>query len=1027
VPDDQEQHYDINKLHFVFAIASIILLVTIGWMFAADYSREWRDYQKEFRKMEMVKTRVKHDAETIKLNASAEFTELEKNYQAEKTLYIKKCPDEKKTTREAAQLKAETDLINQNYQFTKAELDAAKYEYEKSGHDPKATKSKQQAATKRLHDLEKKVSDISLKLEESNQRLKVKNDLLAACHEQLKALEQQERTLTKQKSILERKLSKVDPASMSFTNQIADMVRDMPIIDFANPNYKVDQIVLKDITDDVVYMRVPKVDRCTTCHLGIANPEYKNAPQPFTAHPNLELYIGKNSPHPLEEFGCTSCHQGRGRGTDFVSAAHTPSSKEEEEEWKKKYHWHEYHHWETPMYPVQYTEAGCFKCHSTETTIKGAEKLNLGMNLIERAGCYACHVIDKYKDWPKPGPDLTHVGSKLSKEWTYRWIADPRAFRPDTWMPSYFGQSNNNDPESTARSAQEIHAMVTYLFSASSEFPVNPMPSWGDPKKGEEIVTAVGCLACHKTQPAKEGTPTTRQTLHDEHGPSLTGLANKTSKEWIYNWIKDPVRYHPETRMPNFRLSDQEAADVAAYLATGKNDPFETKVIPAVDEAVVNAITAGFLRKTSSVKQTQEQIAKMSLEEKLKFSGERLIGQYGCYSCHNIKGFENFKPIGTELNEEGSKTLHNLDFGFVHIEHSKEAWFRQKLKDPRIFDQGRARTPDEKLKMPNFYLKDEEIEAISTVLLGLVKDKPAPSMMKPRTPENLYIEEGQKLIRQFNCQACHVIEGEGGAIQPKVVDWLVKYDGRSQSEAQNLLSSFGPPNLLGEGKKVQSEWLFRFLHEPVVIRPWLKLRMPTYNFNVAHLNALVKYFNAHDKQPFPFTSLAEDIRTSPEEIEAGKKLFSNDYFGCAQCHVVGNKLPPGTPDSWAPDLSLAGTRLKPEWVVEWIKNPTALMPGTKMPTFYDPNSFDQAGPEDVLAGDEKRQIKALRDYLFSLKPGEQQAQAPTAVPPAKVIAPAQEETLQQEKGLSGGSATQEKQDAPATSPAPAPTEEEWEW
>jgi hypothetical protein len=37
-----------------------------------------------------------------------------------------------------------------------------------------------------------------------------------------------------------------------------------------------------------------------------------------------------------------------------------------------------------------------------------------------------------------------------------------------------------------------------------------------------------------------------------------------------------------------------------------------------------------------------------------------------------------------------------------------------------------------------------------------------------------------------------------------------------------------------------------------------------------------------------------------------------------------------------------------------------------MPTFYDPANFDTSGPDDVLNGDENRQIQALRDYLLTL-------------------------------------------------------------
>ena len=132
------------------------------------------------------------------------------------------------------------------------------------------------------------------------------------------------------------------------------------------------------------------------------------------------------------------------------------------------------------MLPQQYVEASCLKCHSGETVIKGAKKLNLGLNLVEKAGCYSCHNIDKYKGWPKPGPNLTKLPSKASKDWIYRWIQDPTSFRHNTWMPSFFNQSNNSDPESQARVVQEIHAIVNYLFQNSEEYKKNDIPMAGD-------------------------------------------------------------------------------------------------------------------------------------------------------------------------------------------------------------------------------------------------------------------------------------------------------------------------------------------------------------------------------------------------------------------------------------------------------------------------------------------------------------------------------------------------------------------
>jgi len=962
VAENQERHYKITTLNFLFAMAALILLGALLSMFAYDYSRGWKKYQRDFRDLEVEKTRVKYDLEMSSLKEKPEYQDLFKQIESIKRETAQKSSEIKKLEAESGRIQSQYDINNQQSQFAKAQYDAARYHYEEavSHHKPEAAKIQ-----KNINELEQRINNLRLNLEKFQaQQHNIQNKILGYTSK-LKSLQKDLKPLTKQVDIYERKLKKIDWDEMPLANKFAGMIRDLPVIDFANPNDRVQQIVLHDIKDSVNFMSVPKVDRCTTCHLGIANPDYKDAPQPFTTHPHLELFVGNNSAHPLEEFGCTTCHEGRGRGTSFFSAAHTPSSEEQKKKWEEKYNWKEDHEWEHPMYPSQFTEASCFKCHSGQTVIKGAEKLNVGMNLIERAGCFSCHTIEKYKDWPKTGPDLTKLAAKTSKDWAYRWIADPQSFRHNTWMPSFFGQSNSNDPESQKRSQQEIQAIVSYLFTKSSSFNLETVSKNGNPKKGEELVASLGCFACHNTQPESAPKERTRDTLHREQGPNLIGLGSKTTKEWLFNWLKDPNRYHPETKMPNLRLSNEEASDIAAYLTADKNIPFMKTPTPKLDEKVLNEITSEFLKKSVSIVDTKDHLAKMSTDEKLIYSGEKLIRYYGCFACHNISGFEKDKPIGTELTEEGSKDVERLDFGFVDIEHSQQAWFMQKLKDPRIFDHNLIKEPYDKLRMPNFHFTEEEAQAITTALMGFVKDRPEPSKLEPRTAHNQAIEEGQKLVRQFNCQGCHMIEGEGGAIQPTITDWLVKFQNRSEGEAKSVTTSFSPPNLIGEGKKVQTQWLFEFLHRSETIRPWLSVRMPTYHFDTAQLNTLLKYFSALDKEEFPFSEPAPEAM-SPEELEAAQKLFSKDYFGCAQCHIVGDKMPAGSSESWAPNFALAKKRLKPKWIIEWLHNPQALLPGTKMPTYFDPQNFAASGPEDILNGDEEKQIKVLRDYLLTL-------------------------------------------------------------
>ena len=212
-------------------------------------------------------------------------------------------------------------------------------------------------------------------------------------------------------------------------NKLGDIVRDLPILDFLDPYYKVNQIVVADVKYDVNFAAVPVVDRCTSCHLGIDNPDFSDAPQPYTTHPNLDLYVTSNSPHPMNNFGCTSCHGGRSRGTSFVSSSHTPNSSEDKERWKEKHDWKVNHHWLTPMLPTKYTEASCFKCHNNTSDLAGGEKINLGLTLIDQAGCNGCH---HNEDWPtlaKSGPNLKRINEKLTEDWVSKWVKNPRHFR----------------------------------------------------------------------------------------------------------------------------------------------------------------------------------------------------------------------------------------------------------------------------------------------------------------------------------------------------------------------------------------------------------------------------------------------------------------------------------------------------------------------------------------------------------------------------------------------------------------------
>ena len=147
------------------------------------------------------------------------------------------------------------------------------------------------------------------------------------------------------------------------------------------------------------------------------------------------------------------------------------------------------------------------------------------------------------------------------------------------------------------------------------------------------------------------------------------------------------------------------------------------------------------------VEESNSRLVAMSYNEKLDYVADKSIRHYGCYTCHNITGYETDKPIGAELTFEGSKPIEKLDFGFKHdLEHKNYIWFYEKLKNPRQFDHGKELAYEDKARMPNFYLKNDEIEALVIALLGFNDDKVGENLLSESYISDKEIYEGNKLI-----------------------------------------------------------------------------------------------------------------------------------------------------------------------------------------------------------------------------------------------------------------------------------------
>ena len=605
------------------------------------------------------------------------------------------------------------------------------------------------------------------------------------------------------------------------------------------------------------------------------------------------------------------------------------------------------------------------------------------------------------QDQKKVGPNLKDARLKLNKNWIPVWLKKPSDFRPTTKMPNF------------RLTDHQIQAISAYIWQSGFTDAL-PKHKPGNASHGKELFETRGCLACHSIG---EGD----QMQGGTFAANLTRVGEKANYDYLVRWIhnarqrtrpycpyekKDigPEDYAKKnlpyvfdldhsrcpndghelqvqnmTVMPSLRLSPEDAEDIATYLMSQK-------------------------------KQEPSSYANASFmdDPALKEEGKKWVRFYGCGGCHEIAGMEEEGRIGTELTFEGSKPIERLDFAlFTEVAQrggkgaepikdkedlarlpdgpATEPWydhkgfFEHKLAEPNIYDQGKVKSETEALRMPNVHLTKDQVLDLTTFLLGSQETSlPQSYQYKPGDARH-DIQEGWWVVKKYNCMGCHqFIPG-----QRTILMGLKQYQ-----DAQEQL----PPKLLTEGARVDPEWLRKFLSNPALsttdtnrngVRPYLKVRMPTFSFSDNELRKLVRFFEALSQQPLPY--IPEEVPTlTAKESDMARSLFSSTAAPCLKCHATGD--PAHDKIATAPNFLLAKERLKPDWVERWITDPQAVSPGTSMPSGLfrqQNNQWVFAGPTPpTFNGFEGDHRKLLTDYIFQLTPEEQRRVA-SSMPRAK--------------------------------------------
>jgi mono/diheme cytochrome c family protein len=591
------------------------------------------------------------------------------------------------------------------------------------------------------------------------------------------------------------------------TWKFGDTFRNLPILDaFASPT-KINQIVLPELTIDYSFKDVPRYDRCTTCHLGIDRAMFDRdelarlgiAPKDlqenlktahamlkkrkdsgedlgydlsdfpedvrtkkltrgqvtmYAAHPRLDLFVDTNSPHPMQQFGCTICHSGQGSATEFVLASHAPADSHQEHQWEKNYDWKSNHFWDFPMYSSRFTESSCLKCHHQVTDLvrygskQEAPKLLRGYELVRENGCFGCHEIAGTKsgrsigpdlrleptpplDWLTPaeqdklkgdtlnppgtyrkvGPSLRRLAEKTNPEWTRKWIASPRGFREDTKMPHFYGLSTNS--RDALKKEREDWEKAT-----GKKDPV-PQDDFPDAE-----IHAIAYYLFAESQAHLKGEDTYRKTILGTLAGAQEKLQSGTATEKVRKDFDDALRALTDLALLSVPARSAEINEASAEVRRAAGKDVQNAIKKLTDLAKPVPIGTKVLNVDGGQATPLADLDKKTPSDKEK--GRTLFTEKGCLACHSHEGTEGSGKTAVAGEAIFGPNLSRMAAKLVKPAAGNEArqWLYQWILNPNIHH---PRT-----RMPVTRLEETEARDVADWLLSqAVKDWDDKDPMKP--------------------------------------------------------------------------------------------------------------------------------------------------------------------------------------------------------------------------------------------------------------------------------------------------------
>lgn len=335
----------------------------------------------------------------------------------------------------------------------------------------------------------------------------------------------------------------------------------------------------------------------------------------------------------IDESRCTTCHSIRGRGGKLAIDLGRVGDKVRENwlaNFLRNVH---YYQPDKKMLEYNFTESDALDMASymlkefsegefavpSDTASAGdpkshqgkQERIQEGERLFARYGCGGCHNLPGSRKLTKVGPKLNNIGNYLESkldfgihsdsltslyDWIFMKLKDPLAFDSASIMPEYFLTDKEALDVTVALLGNKENNYASQYIVHETERSLYKKPT------GEfgELFERYSCISCHSI---------------DKYGGTLSTVpltieGSKVQYAWLKQYLLEPYDIRPlvEEQMPQFRMTEKEAAVVADYIKR----VYVSDEIPRYLEYDLTAADAE--------------------------SGRALVDEYECVECHTING-----------------------------------------------------------------------------------------------------------------------------------------------------------------------------------------------------------------------------------------------------------------------------------------------------------------------------------------------------------------------------------------------------